>query len=420
MTIAVDMGRKATKKTKQAYAKKKIVHLNLYLQEHLRRHTGETPFECSDCGQKFKTRNTYKRHLKTRHGKLLTASGITQMSKEEFMKVRTKRHKTPRLPDISYTMPELTFIKRSALARREKGHTDSEELVNVDEILKTVDEIKREIESGSDTEAAENTSQDKSVTGATEQAKTVTKGKATKAAKSTFNVLESVYKSSTLSVLESVCSEVLTGNSGKSGGPQMEFREVRPKPTVHVHRRPRSTHSKRKYTDDISGIIGIDLESLISTVEASAKNNQSSVVSTSSAKTNGISVTINAEAESEQNSEVSELGVNNGANTSNIPTSAAEYVNSLDSESVTNVDSGNSEVTDENIGSNTTSQEGLIASVGPALGSAVSMDSAVDSLPHSISTTPGDDDANVNSGDVDYEKTTLDNINCTAVPMKVQ
>ena len=392
----------------------------------MRRHTGETPFECSDCGQKFKTRNTYKRHLKTRHGKLLTASGITQMSKEEFMKVRTKRHKTPRLPDISYTMPELTFIKRSALARREKGHTDSEELVNVDEILKTVDEIKREIESGSDTEAAENTSQDKSVTGATEQTKTVAKGKATKAAKSTFNVLESVYKSSTLSVLESVCSEVLTGNSGKSGGPQMEFREIRPKPTVHVHRRPRSTHSKRKYTDDISGIIGIDLESLISTVEASAKNNQSSVVPTSSAKTNGISVTINAaedydnEVESEQKSQVSELGENNTANTSNIPTSAAQSLNNLDSESVTKVDSGNSEVTDDNKGSNTTSQEGLIASVGPALGSADNMDSAVDSLPHSTSTTPGDDDAYVNSGGVDYEKTTIDNINCTAVPMKVQ
>ena len=385
----------------------------------MRRHTGETPFECSDCGQKFKTRNTYKRHLKTRHGKLLTASGITQMSKEEFMKVRTKRHKTPRLPDISYTMPELTFIKRSALARREKGHTDSEELVNVDEILKTVDEIKREIESGSDTEAAENTSQDKSVTEATEQTKTVTKGKATKAAKSTFNVLESVYKSSTLSVLESVCSEVLTGNSGKSGGPQMEFREIRPKPTVHVHRRPRSTHSKRKYTDDISGIIGIDLESLISTVEATAKNNQSSVVSTSSAKTNGISVTINAaedydnEAESEQTSQVSEQGVKNAANTSNIPTSAAESVNNL--KSVTNVNSGNSEVTDDNIGSNTTSQESLTANVGPALGSADNMDSAVDSLIHSTSTAPCDDDANV-----DYEKTTLDNINCTAVPMKVQ
>lgn len=39
---------------------------------------------------KFKTRNTYKRHLKTRHGKLLTASGIYLLSPEEFSRVRTK------------------------------------------------------------------------------------------------------------------------------------------------------------------------------------------------------------------------------------------------------------------------------------------------------------------------------------------
>ncbi|KAL3872693.1 hypothetical protein ACJMK2_035902 [Sinanodonta woodiana] len=64
-----------------------------HFKEHLRRHTGETPFECMDCGQKFKTRNTYKRHLKTRHGKLLTATGIHQMSKEEFARVRTRPHK---------------------------------------------------------------------------------------------------------------------------------------------------------------------------------------------------------------------------------------------------------------------------------------------------------------------------------------
>ncbi|GAB1606618.1 zinc finger protein 37 homolog [Argonauta hians] len=64
-----------------------------HFKEHLRRHTGETPFECKDCPQKFKTRNTYKRHLKTRHGKLLTATGIHVLSKEEFMKVRTKPYK---------------------------------------------------------------------------------------------------------------------------------------------------------------------------------------------------------------------------------------------------------------------------------------------------------------------------------------
>lgn len=59
-------------------------------QEHLRRHTGETPFMCTDCTQRFKTRNTYKRHLRTRHGKLLLASGIRVLSREEFLRVRTK------------------------------------------------------------------------------------------------------------------------------------------------------------------------------------------------------------------------------------------------------------------------------------------------------------------------------------------
>ncbi|XP_013379037.1 uncharacterized protein LOC106163026 [Lingula anatina] len=64
-----------------------------HFKEHLRRHTGETPFECTDCAMKFKTRNTYKRHLKTRHGKLLTASGIFLLSAEEFSLVRTKPYK---------------------------------------------------------------------------------------------------------------------------------------------------------------------------------------------------------------------------------------------------------------------------------------------------------------------------------------
>ena len=59
----------------------------------MRRHTGETPFVCSDCPVRFKTRNTYKRHLKTRHGKLLTATGIQRLSTEEFKRFQTKPYR---------------------------------------------------------------------------------------------------------------------------------------------------------------------------------------------------------------------------------------------------------------------------------------------------------------------------------------
>lgn len=38
---------------------------------------------------RFKTRNTYKRHLKTRHGKILSAQGIHVLPEDEFYKVRT-------------------------------------------------------------------------------------------------------------------------------------------------------------------------------------------------------------------------------------------------------------------------------------------------------------------------------------------
>ncbi|KAL2721719.1 zinc finger protein 148-like [Vespula maculifrons] len=42
----------------------------------------------------FKTRNTYKRHLKTRHGKVLTTTGeLLFLSEEDFQKVRTNRKK---------------------------------------------------------------------------------------------------------------------------------------------------------------------------------------------------------------------------------------------------------------------------------------------------------------------------------------
>ncbi|XP_035205401.1 zinc finger protein 69 homolog [Stegodyphus dumicola] len=60
-----------------------------HYKEHLRRHTGETPYHCTDCNLHFKTRNTFKRHLKTRHGKLLTAHGVEDLTAEEFSKFRT-------------------------------------------------------------------------------------------------------------------------------------------------------------------------------------------------------------------------------------------------------------------------------------------------------------------------------------------
>ncbi|XP_078590666.1 uncharacterized protein LOC144870429 isoform X2 [Branchiostoma floridae x Branchiostoma japonicum] len=50
-----------------------------HFKEHLRRHTGESPFACCDCPRRFKTRNTYKRHLRSKHGKILTVSGIIPM-----------------------------------------------------------------------------------------------------------------------------------------------------------------------------------------------------------------------------------------------------------------------------------------------------------------------------------------------------
>lgn len=106
-----------------------------------------------DCGQRFKTRNTYKRHLKTRHGKLLTASGISLLSQEEFAKVRTRRYHIPRLPAIGYKMPELTFTK----LKQQKSTTDSSKDLEVGEdesvILEELKaDIKKESESGNESD----------------------------------------------------------------------------------------------------------------------------------------------------------------------------------------------------------------------------------------------------------------------------
>jgi len=60
---------------------------------------------------KFKTRNTYKRHLRTRHGKELMADGIHMMPREQFLLIRTK----PYLHD-DQTTPE--DVLQSLLAER--------------------------------------------------------------------------------------------------------------------------------------------------------------------------------------------------------------------------------------------------------------------------------------------------------------
>lgn len=51
---------------------------------------------------RFKTRNTYKRHLKTRHGKILTTIGeVLHLSEEDFQKVRTNRRKKDCIPETA-------------------------------------------------------------------------------------------------------------------------------------------------------------------------------------------------------------------------------------------------------------------------------------------------------------------------------
>ncbi|KAL8611126.1 hypothetical protein ACOMHN_064416 [Nucella lapillus] len=80
---------------------------NGHFEEHKRKHNGETPYPCEQCNNEvsFKTRNTYKRHLKTVHGILLTWRGQEPMTAEEFAKVQTKKRyqKSTPTPGTSHT-----------------------------------------------------------------------------------------------------------------------------------------------------------------------------------------------------------------------------------------------------------------------------------------------------------------------------
>lgn len=57
---------------------------------------------------RFKTRNTYKRHLKTRHGKILTTIGeVLHLSEEDFQKVRTNRRKKDYIPETAINVDNI-------------------------------------------------------------------------------------------------------------------------------------------------------------------------------------------------------------------------------------------------------------------------------------------------------------------------
>jgi len=71
---------------------------------------------------KFKTRNTYKRHLRTRHGKELMGNGVRMMPREQFLLIRTK----PYLHD-DQTTPEDVI---QGLLSGQNLIADAEELLN--------------------------------------------------------------------------------------------------------------------------------------------------------------------------------------------------------------------------------------------------------------------------------------------------
>jgi len=81
---------------------------------------------------RFKTRNTYKRHLRTRHGKVLTTSGgLIILSEDEFQMVRT----APRANSQSSTN-----VRRSR-HQRKPPTLSNQQLETVDEDMQALHQL---------------------------------------------------------------------------------------------------------------------------------------------------------------------------------------------------------------------------------------------------------------------------------------
>lgn len=76
---------------------------------------------------RFKTRNTYKRHLKTRHNKILTTFGeVLHPPEEDFQKIRTNRKRKDCSPEVTMNVDN---IASSAIVRFE-NHDETQVITN--------------------------------------------------------------------------------------------------------------------------------------------------------------------------------------------------------------------------------------------------------------------------------------------------
>lgn len=99
---------------------------------------------------RFKTRNTYKRHLKTRHGKILTTIGeVLHLSEEDFQKVRTNRRKKDCVPETTMNVDN---VESNVIVDFGNHHDKTQSVTNsVEEyVLKeNIEDINRNLEAKS-------------------------------------------------------------------------------------------------------------------------------------------------------------------------------------------------------------------------------------------------------------------------------